>query len=39
MADLTTNQLLYFQPSAVDRIISEEFIIPSGELEDNCKVR
>jgi hypothetical protein len=23
----------------VDRIISEEFIIPSGELEDNCKVR
>jgi hypothetical protein len=36
--DLTTNQLLYFQPSTVDRIISEEFII-TNDLDNSCQVR
>ena len=38
LVDLTTNQLLYLQPSTVDRIISEEFIIHNSELGDSCKV-
>lgn len=35
--DLTPNQLVYFQPSAVDRIISEEFIIHNADLNDSCR--